>query len=62
MINTNSPFARVYADIPTEVALLLEKSEVRGGKSKKQFIADAIVAAVNASAPAPTAAKTRTKK
>lgn len=46
-INPNSPFTRVYADIPTDVALKLEDSSARGGKSKKQFIADAIVAAVN---------------
>lgn len=58
-INLNSPFTRVYADIPTPTAAKLEDPAVRGGKSKKQFIADAIEAAVNASAPAPAAKKTR---
>lgn len=56
-INQNAPFTRVYADIPTPVAIRLEDPAARGGKSKKQFIADAIEAAVNASAPSPAAPK-----
>jgi hypothetical protein len=56
-ISQTSPFARVIADIPTNIALMLDDPAVRGGKTKKQFIADAIVAAVNASATPPAAPK-----
>jgi hypothetical protein len=61
-INQNAPFTRVYADIPTPVAVKLEDPQARGGKSKKQFIADAIEAAVNASAPAPAAPAKKSRK
>lgn len=47
-LDPNAPFARVYADIPTAVALKLDSAIGSTGKTKKQFIADAIVAAVNA--------------
>lgn len=41
-VNPNSPFARQYVDLPTDVALKLEAAARAAGKSKKQFFAEAI--------------------
>lgn len=60
-INPQSPFTRIYADIETRVALQLETAARAAGKSKKAFIADAIVAACNASAPVTTGKKGKAK-
>lgn len=44
-VNPNSPWARHYVDLPTDVAIKMELAAKAAGKSKKQFIADAILAA-----------------
>jgi tellurite resistance protein len=57
-INQNSPFTRIYADLPTQVALQLDAAAREAGKTKKQFIADAIIAAC---APVSTSSKKKGK-
>lgn len=50
-INPNVPFTRQYVDLPTEVALKLEAAARAAGKTKKAFVSEAIIAAVERVAP-----------
>lgn len=50
-INPNAPFTRVYVDLPTQLAMQMDDPKVRGGKSKKQFVSDAIRDALLKSTP-----------
>lgn len=43
-INPNTPFSRIQLDLPTAVALQLEEAAKTSGKTKKQFISDAVIA------------------
>lgn len=45
-INPNQPFSRQYVDLPTPLALKMEKVAQEMGKSKKSFVCDAIEAAI----------------
>lgn len=50
-INPNAPFTRQHVDLPTPVALKLEEAARAAGKTKKSFVSDAIIAAVEKLAP-----------
>lgn len=50
-INPNAPFTRQYVDLPTDVALKLEVAARASGKTKKAFVSEAIIAAVERVAP-----------
>lgn len=45
-INPNAPFHRMYVDLPMDVALQLEAHTAKTKTAKKQFVADAIAAAL----------------
>lgn len=47
MVNPNSAFVRVMFDLPTPIALELDAAVKASGKSKKQYLADLIAAAVS---------------
>lgn len=46
-INPNSAFVRVMFDLPTPDALKLDEAVKASGKTKKQWLADTIKAAVD---------------
>jgi hypothetical protein len=48
-IDENSAFTRTVFDLPTPVAIELDRTVKASGKSKKQWLTDAITAAVNQS-------------
>jgi hypothetical protein len=45
-INRNIAFHRVTFDLPTEIAVAMERAVFEAGVSKKQWLADTISAAV----------------
>lgn len=53
-INPNAPFTRQHVDLPTDVALKLESAARAAGKTKKAFVSEAIIAAVERVAPSKT--------
>lgn len=52
-INPHSAFVRVMFDLPTPIALQLDEAVKASGKSKKQYLADLISAAVSTPAKTP---------
>lgn len=46
-INPNSAFVRVIFDLPTPDAIKLDEAVKASGKTKKQWLADAIKAAID---------------